>query len=158
MIRSKDLVANNIITHLILIPFGHEEVVQSPKIKIFSNSTSKNWEKQTYHPTFLARACDIYVQNVYAPVLSGYRFRKVSTKPVAKNSVMPSRSSLVNPALFVLVLGLAKSISLCATFMSPQIITGFLESSSLMKDPNISFHLRRLGRVTRPRPIIIYKK
>ena len=52
-------------------------------------------------------------------------------KPAFKISSKPFLSSLVNPALpgldFVVLLlcGFAKSISVCATFKSPQNITGF---------------------------------
>lgn len=63
----------------------------------------------TYHPISLLRELAKYDQNVYAPSLSGYNNLKVSTKPVAKKSVISSRSSLVNPAFLVFVLGFFKS-------------------------------------------------
>lgn len=63
----------------------------------------------TYHPIFLLRALAKYDQNVYAPSVSGYNNLKESTKPAAKKSVISSRSSLVNPAFLVFVLGFFKS-------------------------------------------------
>ena len=51
-----------------------------------------------------------------------------------------SRSSFVNPAFFVFVFGFAKSISLCATFKSPQKITGFVSSNFLIKAKKSSSH------------------
>lgn len=63
----------------------------------------------TYHPISLPRALAKYDQNVYAPSVSGYNNLKVSIKPAAKKSVISSRSSLVNPAFLVFVLGFFKS-------------------------------------------------
>lgn len=63
----------------------------------------------THHPIFLLRALAKYDQNVYASVLSGYKALNVSTNPVAKKSVIPSRSSIVNPAFFIFVFGFLRS-------------------------------------------------
>lgn len=65
--------------------------------------------KITYHPMFLLRALAKYDQNVYAPSVSGYNDLNVSINPAAKKSVISSRSSSVNPALLVFVLGFFKS-------------------------------------------------
>ena len=58
--------------------------------------------------------------------------RKVSVKPASRSFVIFSRSSSENPAFFRLVFGFFKSISSCATFKSPQRMTG-LDPSSLFK-------------------------
>lgn len=71
-------------------------------------SFNKN-NSYTYQPIFLPRALAKYDQNVYAPSISGYNSLKVSIKPAAKKSVISSRSSLVNPAFLVFVLGFFKS-------------------------------------------------
>lgn len=63
----------------------------------------------TYHPISLPRALLKYDQNVYAPSVSGYNNLKVSTNPADKKLVISSRSSLVNPAFLVFVLGFFKS-------------------------------------------------
>ena len=53
----------------------------------------------------------------------------VSVKPAESSSVILLLSSSVKPGFLRFVLGFFKSISLCATFMSPQTITGLSLSS-----------------------------
>ena len=73
-----------------------------------------------------------------------------STKPAFSNSVKPSLSSWVKPAFFLLVLGFLRSTSWCATFMSPQMMTGFSLSRVCTCSRNRGSHSSLLSSVTRP--------
>lgn len=66
-------------------------------------------QQLSYQPMLFARALPKYDQYVYAPFLSGYRCRKLSTKPSFSKFVNSALSSFVNPADLVFVFGFAIS-------------------------------------------------
>lgn len=127
MVRSNNVGSDDIVYNICLQPLRNNEIVQPPETfkeikKIIITEHISGLCLTTHHPTFLALALAMYVQKVYALVVSGYRKRNVSINPLANIFVIPSLSSMVKPALFLFVFGFARSV---------QNETGSLEEGNL---------------------------
>lgn len=77
---------------------------------------------------FLALEFFKYDQKVCDSFWSGYNWRKVSTYHSANSELRSSRRSSAQLGLYAPASGFATSMSECATFKSPNKITGFLNS------------------------------
>ena len=94
-------------------------------------------------PTFFSLALPIYDHQEYASFASGYNSRNESTKPAASSSENFPLSSYENPALPMFGFAFLMSMRLCATFMSPHTITGFVSCSLSRYARNLSSNAMR---------------
>lgn len=91
-------------------------------------------------------------KNVKDIRLFGNRYLNASIKPLFKRVVKHCLSTKVNLAYYIFFLVYAKSISLCATFKSLQIIKGLILSSCCTMSINSLLHFNFLIKLFKNSP------